>query len=226
MGTTETGQQAGQTDTEGAAAAAARRLALFEERYGGGAFERLTSLLHRPCVTFAEIAQQFGVTRERVRQWHRAFLPDAPTGLARRRACARLQQRRRLFADPIFRAFFRHLRPFVGSGQLSPIRSRTGYRTRAVLVNGRVVALKDSARTRVLRRPDAAEFIFLRLGDQAFALLPAAAIPVAGVRVSAGLPPSLMPFVNTFEALAVTIANGHTTPAASPLRSGRDDERR
>ena len=44
---------------------------LFEDRYGTGSYQRLMGMFDRPCVTFAEIAGQFGVSRERVRQWHR-----------------------------------------------------------------------------------------------------------------------------------------------------------
>jgi hypothetical protein len=37
---------------------------LFEDRYGLGARQRLIALLQQPCVTFADISDQFGVTRE------------------------------------------------------------------------------------------------------------------------------------------------------------------
>ena len=67
---------------------------LFEDRYGRGAHARLLSLLQQPCVTFAEIADQFGVTRECVRQWHQRLLPDAPTGHERQRLCRQYQRKR------------------------------------------------------------------------------------------------------------------------------------
>ena len=47
-----------------------RSTGLFEDRYGLGARDRLLSPLQQPCITFAEIADQFGVTRECVGQWH------------------------------------------------------------------------------------------------------------------------------------------------------------
>ena len=47
---------------------------VFEERYGAGSQQRLIALLEQPCVTFATIATHFGVSRERVRQWHRDLL--------------------------------------------------------------------------------------------------------------------------------------------------------
>ena len=36
---------------------------LFEDRYGAGSYARLLGQLRKPCVTFAEIAAQFDVTR-------------------------------------------------------------------------------------------------------------------------------------------------------------------
>ena len=75
---------------------------LFEERHGAGAYERLLAELGQPCVTFAAIAKRLGVTRERVRQWQLALLPDAPRGHERQRQCARWRHKRRLFADPLF----------------------------------------------------------------------------------------------------------------------------
>jgi hypothetical protein len=48
---------------------------LFEDRYGVGSFARLMTHLNTPCTSFADIAALFGVTRERVRQWHLTLLP-------------------------------------------------------------------------------------------------------------------------------------------------------
>ena len=71
-------------------------ITLFDDRYGLGAQERLLSMLRQPCHTFARIAEEFGVTRECVRQWHRRLLPDAPTGHERQRLCPQLPHRRHL----------------------------------------------------------------------------------------------------------------------------------
>src|SRR5262245_57949942 len=87
-----------------------RWLALFEDRYGASAYERLLEDLRRPCLTFAAIARRFGVTRERVRQWQQQLLPDAPRGHERKRLCALHQRRRRLLEDPLVRTFIRHAR--------------------------------------------------------------------------------------------------------------------
>ena len=40
-----------------------RWIELFEDRYGEGSYARLLGQFRKPCVTFAEIAAQFGVTR-------------------------------------------------------------------------------------------------------------------------------------------------------------------
>ena len=62
------------------------------------------------AISFAEIATRYGVTRERVRQWHLQLLPGAPRGHQRRRLCIRQQQKRELLTDPVFRHFYRHAR--------------------------------------------------------------------------------------------------------------------
>ena len=153
---------------------------MFEERYGTGSRERLIALLEQPCVTFATIALHFGVTRERVRQWHRELLPDAPTGHARQRLCALYQQRRRLLKDPLFRTFVRHVRSHFGPGAVQVIPSRNGYRTRIVQLDNHLVALRNAApRTKGAPEPQrfryrgAAEYVYVYLGPDTFLFLPA-----------------------------------------------------
>lgn len=88
-----------------------RRVTSFNDRYGAGAHERLLSRLAHPCTTFAQIAKEFGVTRERVRQWQLLWLPDAPRGRERRRQCGFFRKRRLLLEEPLFKAFYRKIRP-------------------------------------------------------------------------------------------------------------------
>lgn len=180
-----------------------RSLAVFEDRYGEGSFDRLTIWLMQPCVTFAEIAERFGVTRERVRQWHGQFLPDAPTGRARQRECAVHQQRRRLFKDPLFRTFFQHARPHFGSKWIQPIRARDGYRHRSVFLDGHLVALRDmrASGVRPLRFRGQAKFVYFLLGETDYLLVPVSAISGRGVDRRAGIPELLLPYYNTFVAL-------------------------
>ena len=177
---------------------------VFEERYGAGSRAVLITLLERPCVTFAAIAERFGVSRERVRQWHRALLPAAPTGHARQRLCARHQQRRRLFQDPLFRTFFRQARSHFGAGVVQPIHSRHGYRTREVRVAGHLVALRTAApqgagSSQRFRYRGAAEYLFIDLGDDGFLFVPAAAAQPGDAR--SAWPASLEAFRNSFAAL-------------------------
>lgn len=160
----------------------ARALAVFEDRYGQGAFARLLEWLAQPCTTFAEIAARMHVTRERVRQWHRRYLPDAPSGRERQRLCLRHQRRRRLFRDELFRTFFRHARDAFGPGRVSPIVSGDGYRRRAVAIDHDTVALRDLATRHMTSLPDtfcyrgSAAYVFVRLADEDFLFLPASAI--------------------------------------------------
>jgi hypothetical protein len=75
------------TAARAAAPAEFGSIGLFEDRYGLGAHARLLTLFQQPCVTFAEIADRFGVTRECVRQWYARVLPTGPTGHERQRLC-------------------------------------------------------------------------------------------------------------------------------------------
>lgn len=190
---------------------------VFEERYGAGSRAVLLTLLEQPCVTFAAIAERFGVSRERVRQWHRALLPEAPTGHARQRLCARHQQRRRLFQDPLFRTFFRQARSHFGAGVVQPIYSRHGYRTREVRVAGHLVALREATQgavsSRRFRYRGAAQYLFIGLGDDGFLFVPAAAVQPGDAR-SAPLA-SLESFRNSFAALTAVPADAvarHASP--------------
>jgi hypothetical protein len=157
-------------------------VAQFEGRYGDGAFDRLLTDLRQPCVSFAEIAVAFGVTRECVRQWHRTLLPDAPTGHERQRLCAQHQRRRRLFQDPLFRAFFRHAREQFPPGRVEPIPAKDGYRTRTVLIDKRPVALREGQS--IVRYRGAADFIYVRVDVSDFLFLPSSVIPATGLSMS------------------------------------------
>jgi len=162
-----------------------RWLELFEERHGGGSFARLRALLARPCVTFAEIAQRFGVTRECVRQWHLLVMPDAPKGHARQQQCRQLRQRRRLLDDPLFRSFFVHMRRHGREHKLELLRSAVGYRKRLARVDGHLVAIREgkavhnrdtSTKAYALAAyKGPAEFLYVRLTDDEYLFLPSGA---------------------------------------------------
>ncbi|MEQ1909709.1 MAG: hypothetical protein ABMA15_12855 [Vicinamibacterales bacterium] len=169
-----------------------RRTRLFEERYGVGAFEELSRLFGQPCVTYAQIAQRFGVTRERVRQWHLSLSPDSPRGHERRRLCQAQQQRRRLLEDPVYRAFVRAARTQFPNASVQPVLSKTALRKRVVRFGQWVIALKRAGTAR--RRPGATDavsysltgsrssvdFFFFHLHDDAFVLVPASMVPRTG----------------------------------------------
>ncbi|ODS53154.1 MAG: hypothetical protein ABS36_14545 [Acidobacteria bacterium SCN 69-37] len=155
---------------------------LWEDRYGPGSFERLLALLERPCVSFARIAAEFGVSRERVRQWHRAHRPEAPTGQERRRLCRELKARRRLLADDVFGALHQAARAQLERLHVELLPAAGGFRERAVRINGWIVALCDgrgmadgqhgrSWDVWTLNAPDA-DFFFVWFGGQAYLLLP------------------------------------------------------
>jgi hypothetical protein len=193
----------------------ARRIAAFDERYGPGAHERLCDLLRQPCMSFARIAQTFGVTRECVRQWHQAWLPDAPHGRERRRLCHLRRERRRLLDEPLFQSFYRHVRPHLAPGQLALVPAREGFRKRVVRVHGRLVVIKRARVYRGARVRDtpayalttyrgSAEFIYFRLSGSEYLLLPAHLLPSAGTTFLDTPASKYRPFRNTIAALTTS----------------------
>jgi len=154
---------------------------LFDDRYGLGAQQRLLALLQQPCVTFAEIADQFGVTRECVRQWHQRLLPGAPTGHERQRLCRQYQRKRELFKDELFAGFYRRLRAQMPSRRIGLIPARDGFRRRSVRLDRHVIALKR-ARASAAQMPGAAyrlvngvgeaDFVYYELNDRDYLFLP------------------------------------------------------
>ena len=168
-----------------------RQVAAFDDRYGHGAHDRLLTRLKHPCATFAEIADEFGVTRERVRQWHQLWLPEAPRGLERRRQCRHFKRRRVLLEEPIFNGFYRHLRPALSPGRLTLVPTRDGFRRRTARVDGRLVLIKAARELSRRHRPDVATYalagyrgradlLYFDLGPGDFLLMPASALPRAG----------------------------------------------
>lgn len=167
--------------TLGPAAADIRSVGLFEDRYGVGAHARLVALLQQPCVTFAEIADRYGVTRECVRQWHQRLLPGAPTGHERQRLCRQYQRKRELFKDELFAGFYRRLRAQMPSRRIGLIPARDGFRRRSVRLDRHVIALKR-ARASAAQMPGAAyrlvngvgdaDFVYYELNDRDYLFLP------------------------------------------------------
>ena len=123
----------------------------FNDRYGLDAYRDLLEAFDKPCVSYAETAARFGVTRERVRQWHLLLMPNAPRGHERRRLCRSYHQKRRLLADPLFRAFVRAARPFFAAQSIGPIPARDGFRKRTVKLHAQIVVLKQAARAHQAR---------------------------------------------------------------------------
>jgi len=158
-----------------------RSIGLFDDRYGLGAQQRLLALLQQPCVTFAEIADQFGVTRECVRQWHQRLLPGAPAGHERQRLCRQYQRKRELFKDELFAGFYRRLRAQMPSRRIGLIPARDGFRRRSVRLDRHVIALKR-ARASAAQMPGAAyrlvngvgdaDFVYYELNDRDYLFLP------------------------------------------------------
>lgn len=199
-------------------------LALFEDRYGAGAHARLIAQLRQPCMTFADIAARFGVTRERVRQWHLQLLPGAPSGHQRQRLCLISQQKRRLLEDRLFGGFYRHARRHVAPHRLTLIPSGDRFRKRAVRLDNRVIALKTARRCVSPTRPDGAavyaltssttavDFIYYQLTASDYLFVPKALLPDAGTTFIDTRASKYQAFKNSFAAMP-PIAPPLTTPA-------------
>jgi len=182
-------------------------ITLFDDRYGLGAQARLLAMLREPCQTFARIAQEFGVTRECVRQWHRRLLPDAPTGHERQRQCRQLRHRKRLSKDPLVLGFYRRIRAQIPNARLTLVPSHDGYRSRSIRVNDRLVGLTraawlDSAEASagyVLTYATwTVDYVYCELGDTDFLFLPREALPRRTTRIGEGT--SLHGYRNSFDA--------------------------
>ncbi|MDR1990979.1 MAG: hypothetical protein LBQ09_12205 [Acidobacteriaceae bacterium] len=185
----------------------------FEERYGDGTLEHLVHLLVQPCVTFAAIAEEFGVTRERARQWHLELMPGAPRGHARQRLCASRQSKRRLLEDPLFRSFYEHARGEVESHRFVLVPAREGFRKRIVRLDTRTIGIReavsradsttaDQPATYVLTRfAEPVDFIYYRLSARDYLVVPGALVPEGGLEYGEQQPAAFDRFRNTFAAV-------------------------
>ena len=172
-------------------AARDRQIAAFDDRYGREAHARLLGRLARPCISFAEIATEFGVSRERVRQWRQQWAPEAPTGLERRRQCLATRRRRQLLDHPSFRLFYQEVRRQVPAHRLGLVSSQSGFRKRIVRIDNRVAVLTTG---RPVTRytdgqpptyalppvPAHAAFLYVQLGEGDYLFVPATALPAGG----------------------------------------------
>src|SRR4051812_49278150 len=157
---------------------------LFEDRYGPGSRSRLVAMFDQPCTTFAAIAAHFGVTRERVRQWHGTMYPGAPSGHERQRLCALQRSKRNLFRQPLFRSFYRHARAHVEPGRLTLMAGGDGFLSRSVRLDGHVVSIRGAALKHQGRHQQptyglsgggaAVDYIYYRLSDEDFLFVPRA----------------------------------------------------
>ena len=208
--------------------------ALFEDRYGADGLDRLLKLFAQPCVTFATIAERFGVTRERVRQWHLQLLPDAPRGHERQRLCWLHHQKRQVLLDPLFRSFYGNARRCFQPGHLNLMHSRNGFRRRAALLHSGVVLVRQAplvSRTRsvptftlrVGHTP--CDFIYYRLSDNDFLFVPRSRLPVVGTNYVDNGRSKYVAFRNSFES-ALSIADLANSGQAPLVSEGVSEDQR
>ena len=185
--------------------------ALFDDRYGDGSAERLKSMLEQPCITFARIAAEFGVTRECVRQWHQRLCPDAPRGHQRQQLCREHQMKRRLLEDALFLRFYRRIRSSVPQQRVTLIPSRDGFRKRTVRIDGRTIALRRARRAsrsstgRVYTLASGgpgADFLYYELSAEEYLLVPREYLPAGPVMFVDTEGSTYQRFKNTVAALA------------------------
>ena len=168
-----------------------RQIAAFDDRYGRDAHARLLERLAQPSVSFADIAGEFGVSRERVRQWRALWAPQAPTGRDRRRRRLATRRRRQLLSHPSFRSFYEEVRRHVPAHRVGLVASQSGFRKRVVRIDDRVAVLTTGrrlARSTVSRPPTYAlppvpahaAFVYVQLGAGDYLFVPARALPARG----------------------------------------------
>jgi hypothetical protein len=183
----------------------------FEARYGAGEFARLKELLVNPGYSFSRIATRYGVTRERVRQWHRLLMPDAPTGRQRRRLWQRERNRRDLFSDTLFRTFYQHARQHWPAEAIRPIQTVHGFSRVRALVNQRLIALRRATPRwtkeraaqvfRITTPLPPIRYVYVLLPDDTFFVLPCAILPRGGTAFRDTDASKYARYRNTFEAM-------------------------
>jgi hypothetical protein len=143
-----------------------------------------------PCVSFAAIAGEFGVSRERVRQWRAEWAASSPGGAERRRQCLAQRRRRQLLEHPSFRSFFDEARLLLPARRLGLVAAKSGFRKRVVRIDDRLAVL--TAARPVTRATDGqpayalppipahAAFVYVQLGAGDFLFAPARALPARG----------------------------------------------
>lgn len=194
----------------------------FDDRYGEGAHARLLERFADPRLSYADIATGFGVSRERVRQWHHELFPSAPRGRDRRRTRGVYNQKRRLLDDPLFRAFVRAARGRVAAAAIAPVTARDGFRKRVASIGGQSVVLRRASRSRAGlgagARPvyslsgsrGSAALVFFHLGADDFLLVPRAVLPAGGTTYTDSDASPYAVYRNTFAAL------GYDAPVRRP----------
>ena len=184
--------------------------ALFDDRYGDGSAERLKSMLEQPCITFARIAAEFGVTRECVRLWHQRLCPDAPRGHQRQQLCREHQMKRRLLEDALFLRFYRRIRSSVPQQRVTLIPSRDGFRKRTVRIDGRTIALRRARRASrsstgrvytLASAPAGADLLYYELSAEDYLLVPRECLSAGAVTYVDTDASTYRKFKNTLTAL-------------------------
>lgn len=185
--------------------------ARFDKRYGEGEFAWLCARLEQPRHTFSSIAARYGVTRERVRQWHRMLMPEAPAGRERRRLHRRQQHWRDLLQDDLFGEFYRHARQHAPHASVQPILITHGYsRARALLnqvevalrrVRPRVRSPRASKVVRIAPSPARVQYVYVLLPEGTFFLLPSGLLPRRSAVFEDMTSSKYQRFMNTFEAI-------------------------
>jgi hypothetical protein len=175
------------------------RESIFDDCYGRGGYERLIRLLNGN-VSFKEIADEFGVSRQTVWAWHKAIYPSD----ARRKREPHEPSAEDLFGNELFDIFYSFATQHFPTKDIKPIPSGRGARKTAVMLAGRKVLLRKSqmvGRFYQIRNPTAekAGYIFYPL-DEGFLFVPQSIVPSI-TRFSTSEGSKYYEFMNNFDAL-------------------------
>jgi predicted transcriptional regulator len=153
--------------------------------------ERIKKLLRKQCISFSEIADRVGITRERVRQIARTM--GITPGRQRMSACALTRRDAQFHSDPKFSRLRRRTSDL--NLTLEPFPSKHRWQVHRVIINGKPCKLTSAklyGNSVVLSpkrvHPDV-DFVIVSINNRTFMVFPTAQYPKKGTKFSMTLNP-------------------------------------
>ncbi len=168
----------------------------FDRWRGEGAYQKLLGMFENPCITYADIADEFYVTRALVEYWHNRVYPNAEFR-ERQKTCTIKNRRQELFRNEDFRAFYRAARRRFPRESIEFIQRSRRFSPRAVNLKSKKVLIRKATkrpyaqstqkgktyrhghgRTYTLHSPyEDSDYVFYRLRGPNFLFMPPDVLP-------------------------------------------------